>query len=206
MIYVLILISSLLSASMLECTSMGSTTTKDLKQSINFSGKLTTHQGQEYIVDNISIDNKYKQIPMYSKPLNHAEPMLNSETKQQEIQLETDPADDNGAIDLNEVSKIHVPSPEIIWFYQKKPRQARQEFIEVEITTNSNTKRSYLLSPKTPIYCDEMDAAGPQEKTVRLLALNTLTIEGYSYRDTSAANKDKKGCEMPCPPCPTEKQ
>ena len=201
MIYLFLLISSLLSTSIIECTSFGSSTTKDLKQPVNFSGKLTTHQGQEYIVDNISIDTKCKQIPMYNKPLNHAEPMRNSETKQQEIKLETDPADDDTKIDLNEVSTIHVPSPDIIWYYQKKSRQPRQEFIEVVITTKSDTKRSYLLSPKTPIYCDEIDTAGPQEKTVRLSALNVLTIEGYSYRDTSA----KKDCATPCVPCSEKK-
>ena len=55
MIYLFILISTLLHTGIVECTSFGSTTTKDLKQPVNFSGKLTTHQGQEYIVDNISI-------------------------------------------------------------------------------------------------------------------------------------------------------
>jgi len=203
MIYLLILIGSLLSASGIQCTSYGSSTTKDLKQPVNFSGKLTTHQGQEYIVDNISINTKCKQIPMYGKPSNHAEPVLNNETKQQEIKLETNPADDIGTIDLDEVSQINVPTPGIIWYYQKKERHPRQEFIEVEVITKSNTKRSYLVDPKTPIYCDEIDAAGPQEKIVRLLALKTLTIEGYTYRDTS---KDKKDGSHTCPPCTTEKK
>lgn len=203
MIYLLILISSLLATSIIECTSFGSSTTKDLKQPVNFSGKLTTHQGQEYIVDNISVDTKCKKIPMYSKPSNHAEPVLNNETKQQEIKLTTNPADDVGTIDLDEVSQINVPKPNIIWYYQKKERQPRQEFIEVEVITKSDTKRSYLLDPKTPIYCDEIDAAGPQEKIVRLLALKTLTIEGYTYRDTS---KDKRDGSHTCPPCSTEKK
>ena len=159
MIYLLIFISLLLSTHITECTSFGSSTTKDLKQPVNFSGKLITHQGQEYIIDNISIDTKCKKIPMYSKPSNHAEPILNNETKQQEIKLTTNPADDVGTIDLDEVSQINVPTPTIIWYYQKKERHPRQEFIEVEVITKSDTKRSYLLDPKTPIYCDEIDAA-----------------------------------------------
>jgi hypothetical protein len=140
---------------------------------------------------------------MYDKPVTHAEKTLNSDTKQQEIKLETNPADDLTKIDLDEVSKIHVPSSNIIWYFQKKERQPRQEFIEVEVTTKSNTKRSYLLDPKTPIYCDGIDAAGPQEKTVRLQAVNVLTIEGYTYRDTS---KDKKNDSRPCIPCSAEKK
>jgi len=203
MIYLFIIINLLFFTNMIECTSFGSSTTKDLKQPVNFSGILTTHQGQEYIVDNLSIDTKCKKIPMCSKPSNHTEATLNNETKQQEIKLETNPADDIGTIDLDEISKINVPSPHIIWYFQKKERLPRQEFIEVEVITKSDTKRSYLLDPKTPIYCDEIDAAGPQEKTVRLLALKTLTIEGYTYRDTS---KEKKDCSHACPPSPTEKK
>lgn len=199
MIYLFIIISLLLSTNIIESTSFG-TSTKDLKQPVNFSGTLTTHQGQEYIVDNISIDTKCKQIPMFDKPVNHAEPVLNNDTKQQEIKLTSNPADDLTKIDLSEVNQINVPTPNITWYYQKKEKLPRQEFIEVEVITKSNTKRSYLLNPKTPIYCDEIDPAGPQEKTVLLLALKTLTIEGYTYRDTS---KDKKNDS--CPPCPAEK-
>jgi hypothetical protein len=198
MIYLFILISLLFSIDTIEPTSFG-TSTKDLKQPVNFSGTITTHQGQEYTVDNISINTQCKQIPMYDKPVNHAEPVVNNETKQQEIKLITNPADDLTKIDLSEVSQINVPKPDILWYYQKKEKLPRQEFIEVEIITKSDTKRSYLLDPKTPIYCDELDAAGPQEKTIRLLAIKTIIIEGYTYRDTS---KDKKDGSQKCPPCP----
>lgn len=196
MIYLLLIINLLLSSNIIQGTSFGSNTNKELKQPVNFSGKLTTHQGQEYIVDNISINNLYKQIPMYDKPTTQIESTSNKDTKQREIKLETDPADDITKIDLSEVSKIQVPSPEIIWYYPTKGR--RLEFIEVVVITKSNTKRSYLLDPKTPIYCDEIDAAGPQEKIVRLPALKTLSIEGYTYRDTSKERKD-------CPPCNAKK-
>jgi hypothetical protein len=205
MIYLFILISTLLHTGIVECTSFGSTTTKDLKQPVNFSGKLTTHQGQEYIVDNISIDNRYKQIPMYAKPMSHANPVMNNDTKQMEIKLSENPASDfvKGTVDLDELGEIQVPSPNTIWYYQKKERQQKIEYIEVVIITKSKTKNYYLLERKTPVYCDEIDTAGPQEKTIPLSALRTLTIEGYTYRDTS---KDKKNSEPQCPPCPAEKK
>src|SRR6266404_2256993 len=94
MIYLFIVISSLLHINMVSGTSFGSNTRKDLKQPVNFSGKLSTHQGQEYVVDNISINSQCKQIPKYDKPTTLAEPALNNDTKQQEIKLEADPADD----------------------------------------------------------------------------------------------------------------
>lgn len=200
MIYLFMLIGLLLQSNMINGTSFGSNTTKDLKQPVNFSGKLTTHQGQEYTVDNISINSLYKQIPMYDKPTLQIEPTVNSNTKQKEMKLQADPADDITKIDLSEVSKIEVPSPETTWYFEKKGR--RLEFIEVVVITKSDTKRSYLLDPKTPIYCDEIDAAGPQEKTVRLAAVKTLTIEGYTYRDVS---KGQKECQS-CPVCPSEKK
>jgi len=60
-----------------------------------------------------------------------------------------------------------------------------------------------LLESKTPIYCDGIDSAGPQETTVPLSALKTLTIDGYTYRDTSA-DKKKKCRSNSCPPCDAE--
>jgi hypothetical protein len=202
MIYLVILFVSLLPVAPLQCTSFGSTANKDLKQPVNYYGKVLTHQGQEYVVDNISIDNKCKQIPMYDKPVNHVDPVFNAETKHQEIKLDTDPANDITKIDLNELKTIRVPQPNVIWFYQKKENYPRQEFIEVEITTKSNTKRSYLLDAKTPIYCDEIDSAGPQEKTIRLAAIDTISIEGFSYRQE--ARKDNS-CP-PCNPCSAKKE
>lgn len=184
-----------------------STTGKDLKQAVNFSGTLTTHQGQEFIVDNISIHNKYEKIPVIDKPLNHAEEIANTETKQREIKLEANPNIDftKTNLDLNEIKQISVPSPQTIWIYQKKERHQKLEFIEVEVTTKSDTKTAYLLEAKTPIYCDAVDSAGPQEKTVPLSAMKTLTIDGYTYRDTSSDKK--KQCKSDsCPPCSTEKK
>lgn len=184
-----------------------STAAKDLKQPVNFSGKIMTHQGQEFIVDNISIYGKYEKIPVIDKPVNHAEPVMNADTKQYEIKLDANPNADfsKTSLDLNEIKEINVPSPNTIWTYQKKERHQKIELIEIEVTTKSNTKTSYLLEPKTPIYCDAIDSAGPQEKTVPLSAIKTLIIEGYTYRDTSA-DKKKQCKPNGCPPCAVEQQ
>jgi len=121
MMYLLLLIISFFSAST-TLTQWSSNGAKDLKQPVNFSGKVTTHQGQEFIVDNISINGKYKEIPMIDKPLNQAEKTMNPETKQYEIKLEENPNTEftKTNIKLEETSTISVPSPNIIWIYQKK--------------------------------------------------------------------------------------
>lgn len=201
MIHILVMLILLSHANTTQ-TQWSSTAAKDLKQPVNFFGTLATHQGQEYTVDNISIHGKYKQIGMIDKPVNHIDPVLNSETKQSEIRLEVNPNTDFSKtyIDLEEVKEISAPSPQTIWFYQKKERHQKIEFIEVEVTTKSDTKTSYLLEVKTPIYCDVIDPAGPQEKTVPLSALKKLTLEGYTYRDTSK-DKNKKCPSNECQPC-----
>jgi hypothetical protein len=202
MIYTLVLISALLSINTTHCWgSSQSNIAGDLKHDVNFYGKLITQQGQEYSVNNISIQGKYKQIVMYDKPIKHAEPALNSETKQLEIKLDVNPSTDlsNAGIDLSEVSEIIVPSPNTIWFYQKKDRQQKLEFIEVDVISKSNTKRSYLLERKTRINCDEIDAAGPQEKNVPLSALDKLIIEGYSAKISVSGDNKKCIQTTTCP-------
>ncbi len=202
MIYILVILISLTCSNSTHAQ-WSSTAAKDLKQPVNFSGRLTTYQGQEFIVDNISINGRYTKIPMPLKPKeNLAEPVLNSDTKKYEIKLTANPNTDflKRDLDLEEINEISVPSPDTIYVFQKKERSQRIEFIEVEVTTKSNTKTSFLLETRTPIYCDGIDSAGPQETTVPLSALKTLTIEGYTYRDTSADKK--KNCKPDsCPPC-----
>jgi hypothetical protein len=203
MIHLLLFIISLI-PSTLTYANWSSTAAKDLKQPVNFSGKITTHQGQDFVVDNISVQGRYEKIPVIDKPVNHAEATLNTDTKQQEIKLDANPNTDftKTYLDLNEIKEISVQSPNIIWIYQKKERSQKIEFVEIEVITKSDTKTSYLLEVKTPVYCDAIDSAGPQEKTVPLSAVKTLTIEGYSYRDTSK-DANKKCKPNGCPPCKT---
>jgi hypothetical protein len=194
MLYQLLIFISLLCSNITQCTSFGSST-KDIKQPVNFSGKVTTHQGQQYIVDNISIDNKYKDVIMYAKPTEHPQAIMNQDSHL-EIKLTENPSTDfvKDTYNLDQVKEIQVPSPNTVWYYQKKPNQQKMEYIEVVVITKSNTKSYHLLEHRAQIYCDEVDAAGSQEKIIPLSALKTLTIEGYTYRDTS---KNKKDC-IPC--------
>ncbi len=204
MIYVCMILITLLPITITH-TQWSSTAAKDLKQPVNFSGTITTYQGQEFNVDNISIHGKYEKILVIDKPVNHAEPIINTETKQREIKLDANPNVDYSktSLDLNEIKEISASSPNTIWIYQKKERHQKLEFIEIEVTTKSDTKTSYLLEAKTPVYCDVIDSAGPQEKTVPLSAVKTLMIDGYTYRDTSADKK--KPCKSNgCPPCNSE--
>src|SRR5579872_1877192 len=114
------------------------------------------------------------------------------------------------AADINhhEESIINLISPNILSCSQQQDRLQKIEFLEVDVTTNSDTKRSYLLERKTRISCDEIDPAGPQEKHVPLAALDKLVIEGYSAR-IQLGNDESKCVPTVCPAekkCPKNKR
>jgi hypothetical protein len=167
----------------------------NIKQAVNFYGTLFTHQGEEYKVDNISIDGKYKQITMYDTPRQPSKPVLNPETKQKEIILKVNPKNNfiTSKLDLNEIAEIQVPNPTILWVYKKNGKGRRLEFLEVTIVSNNNkkTKNSYLLSSDTKIQCDGINA-GSIEKTIPPSAIKKLVIEGYSLRDAMETKSKKQ--------------
>jgi len=163
------------------------------KQTVNFDGILITHQGKEYKVDNISIEGKTKEIPMYDTPESKEDPkkyqpQFNAETKKTEVNLDANPVTDfvKDHIDLAEVAEIQVPRPDVTWVYQKEKKGRRVEFIEVIVITRSNTKSSNLIERNKYVNCDGIDPAGPQEKKVPLPAVKRLIIKGFKYRDNFA--------------------
>jgi len=167
----------------------------NFKQTVNFYGKLITYQAKEYKVDNISFSGKYKQIPMYDKPRKYPKITLNTRTNQKEIKLHVNPKNNfiTSKIDLNEVSEIHVPKPNITWIYQKEGKHRRLEYIEITVISKNKkkTKNSYLISHKTKVQCTEINSAGPVEKIVPISAINRLIIEGYSLRDNIDTSSQK---------------
>ncbi len=174
----------------------------DLKNKVNFSGILITHQGEKYNIDNISVAGKYKQITMYDKPSKYPKAVYKAESKRREIQLDINPITDLAAtkIDLSEIKELQVPEPNTTWTYQKKKKHRILKFTEVIIISNSDTKRHYLLERKTKIYCDEIDEAGPLEKIIPLPAIDRLIIEGYTFRNSvvgGTATKKPKPIKMP---------
>jgi len=168
---------------------------ENFKQTVNFYGKLITYQAKEYKVNNISFNGKYKKIPMYDKPRKYSKLILNSKTNQKEIVLNVNPKNNfiMSKIDLNEVSEIHVPKPNITWIYQKEGKQRHLEYIEIIVISKNKkkTKNSYLVSRKTKVRCNEINSAGPVEKIVPIFAINRLIIEGYSLRDNMDTKSQK---------------
>lgn len=183
------------------------------KQRTNFYGVLTTHQGTVIEVDNISIDNKFRQIPVYEKPdmakiavdnadlyaegndLNASEQRKKKKMAQAkkskrrgEIVLNTDPLQSTITfIDLNEIRQILVPDHRHTWVYENEKTHLKQNFIEIVIAPKDQTDKAehYLIETKRVIYCDGIRKSGPEEKKVPMGALDKLEIKGYCTRDES---------------------
>jgi hypothetical protein len=169
----------------------------EMKQKISFYGTLITWQGETYEVDNIGIGGKYRQIPVYDRPLNIPHATL-SPDKEREIKLPIDPRKDliTTKVDLAEIHEIRTPTPEIVWKYRQKKHQRVYEFVEIEITSNgkNRTKRSYLIEKEIKLTCDEKDEkdeAGRVEKVVPMTAIKQLIVEGSWIRGNIVSSETK---------------
>src|SRR5437016_42078 len=95
------------------------------KNSINFYGTLVTHQGNTFKVENISIENRHKQIPMYDRPDDKNLPSTteNKETGKKEIILTDDPHEYTVTdIDLDETAEIQAIQEPLFVFKQPQHR------------------------------------------------------------------------------------
>lgn len=172
------------------------------KPSINFYGKLTTLQGNQYSIENITIDHLYKQIPLYEAPNQEALGQAEAQEKNEQngdhckgLRLTNNPV--SGIItkiDLSETSEIRVPNPDKTYYFQRKKGYRCLEFIEIEIISadKEKTKHTYLIDAERKMYCDEVNPAGPIEKEVPMQAIKSLQVEGYHFRDTLKKDDTKK--------------
>lgn len=164
------------------------------RQPVNITGQLTTHNGDSYAVDNISLNRQIKQIKLFALPsgklfsVSTDKPSIRIITKEPSKYLDTT------NIDLVEIKKLEVPFPDITWTYEETPGKGRKlEFTQVDITLAGGAKNSYLAPSSMMLYCDrETHAAGPQEKDVPMAAIKELTITGYTKND--AEGKAVENC------------
>lgn len=158
------------------------------KQKVNFYGTLSTQQGNVIDVENITIDGRYRQIPMFERPTvgKNAETKSKRKNAAKEIALDVDPSNDlvTTYIDLNETSEITVPHPDEVWVYQREDSRRKVRYIELAVMSKDEprTKRHYLIEYRAKIYCHGISKSGPEEKKVPMPAVKTLIIEGFCTR------------------------
>jgi len=163
-------------------------------QKVNFYGTLTTHQNKILQIDNISVADIYKQIPVYEKP--------SPETVKAKNSLETNPNIIIFSLDLSEIGEIQIPFPDTTWTYQENGRKV--EYLEIVVISNdtNKTKREYLIEKNRIFYCREKNNAGPTEIKLQPAAIKSLKILGFKHRDEiKQEESQKKAC--PHTPAPT---
>lgn len=182
------------------------------KQAINFYGSLETwaNPGTQLPLENISVDNLYKQIPLFLKPTASlpkpdttaaaldcskccAQQKTTTTKKYKEFILEGDPRNTllETKIDLAEISELMIPHPDEVWTYQKEKGYSKTEYIEIVVISKDTkkTKTSYLIEKRKRIYSDRINAAGPEEQEIPLEALKSLKIDGYKDRKLETTEK-----------------
>jgi len=159
---------------------------------VNFYGRIITvgNQDKEPKIDNISIDNAIKQIPVYLAPttftknINPTTFTITANPKEILTQVKIDPAE------IRTVTVKRVEGNPVTWKY-KDGDKTRREYIEISTTLNDNSKNNYLIDANKTLRFNKVSPAGPLESTQNFKGLIKLTIEGYKDRDLEK-NKEIK--------------
>jgi len=163
------------------------------KQRLNFSGQLYIKgEAKPIKVDNISVDGKYQQIPVYEKP------------KSTQTNLENNPK--KGIItkiDLSEIQEIRVPQPSKTWHYQRSDGARKSDYVEIEVVQKKEITY-YLIDFDRKLICDQIKQSSLTEMEVPFNLLDRIIIHGYEKREPNKTKKEesameekKKKCECP---------
>ncbi len=160
------------------------------KHVINFHGTLYTwaQPEQPIKIDNISLDNLFRQIPLYTKPSIKNKKIIKKEGNNYIILKNPRKNFTEIQIDLSETNEIIVPQPEKKWTYKPEENKTSEygNIVFVEIILVSNDKKTqshYLIENNKKLYCDKINKAGPIEMEVPIIALKKLVIEGFTDRN-----------------------
>jgi len=171
----------------------------DKKQRINFYGNIITvaNQDKQPAIDNISIENIIKQIPVYVAPTTftkHINPKTRTLTANpKNILLKV-------RIDLSEIKEIEpkrVAEEPIIWKYGEIDKETgklkvKREYLELIVIFNDNTKNNFLVEVAKELFFNIKNESGPQESRLNFKGLVRLLIKGWEDRNLEKRNKLKK--------------
>lgn len=201
----LVLVSAAIFNNVYGWSGSESGTAIEKKQKTNFYGTVETKEGNSFDVENITIDGRFRQIPVYEKP-RITTPTADQEKKDDtlapnEIALDRDPVSELAVtyIDLNEIREIKSPADDkYVWVYQRKKNYRRQEFVEIQIVPKDadDEPTAYIIERKAKIYCHGIRSSGPEEKQIPMTDVQALVIKGYCIRDDSGKCPIQKAPEV----------
>jgi len=166
---------------------------------INFYGSIITaaNRDKETKINNISIGNLIKQIPVYVAPTTR----IKNKIDPTKYIIKAPPKDilQQVRLDLYETKYIRtkrVGGNPVIWKHVKKePRKkeykTKREYIEIIATSKDKTKSNYLIEKRKLLKYNEISPAGPRESKINFKGLIKLTIDGYKDREFETNNNKK---------------
>lgn len=148
-------------------SSQDSTIAGGEKPPINFYGKLTDSTGQTYDVENITISNMYRQVPVYKEPNDK----------------NIDPSINITRLDFAEIYSITVPHQNEVLTFNNR------QYITLEVTSSDSqkTKQTYIIERSKRVICDEVNTAGAIEKDLAFQAVDTLVFAGHKESKTETS-------------------
>lgn len=149
--------------------------TNKAKPAINFYGTITDNSGRTFSAENITVNNSYKDIPLYLKPQNPQQ----------------DPLKNMAQVNLQEIQEIRPV------FDQEKPRIITfnsRNYIEIIVVRKCEppVEDSYVIEATRKLIFDETQHGCPIRRELSFEALKKLTLTGHEARDTESTKEEKK--------------
>lgn len=156
-----------------------------------FYGEVTTQQNNVIKLNNMRIGRDrntatIKDVPVYEKPKEHAQPIPITGTENQEIVLNVDPSTQlyKKEINLHFHRDFTIPHPDIIWTYKAEKEYRKREYIEVVVNKKEGDEH-FLIERRMKLF-------GDSGLEVPFPAIKKLHIECIKPEATS---------EVTTPPC-----
>ncbi len=170
-----------------------------MRQKVNFIGELKTReQPKKLKVDNISFDKMTRRIEVLVVPTSAMYVTHNAEPNTNLLKVPKDQMSGR-FINLEEMSELRVPHPEIVWLYKRQTNSYVREikYLEIEVISQSvqgakKTKNNYLIERGRKIYYNDLSIPGFEEIHTPITAIESLVITCHApgYMDAN----DQPGC------------
>jgi len=155
------------------------------KPDVNFYGKVTDSR-ETFKAENITIEREIRGIPVYQQPPAEEKELKKDEAstpaqkttdhdKKTTSQATFDPHDNVTRLDLSEIYKITV-SP-----HQMPRRIGNRDYITLNVYSKDadHTQNTYMIEADKKLFFDQVNAAGPIEKEIKMKAVDSIELEGY---------------------------
>lgn len=155
------------------------------KPAVNFKGTIVDNTGRPFKASHINISGLYKQIPVYSKPVNMQDSDYN-------------PTINMIRLDLAEVTKIEVPDPERVHVFKER----KYILLSVYLTNNSQKKYEYIIEDSKRVFCNQVNGPDPIERELGFPAIQTIHIHGYEKKEDKPASTAPRQVQRRAPQAP----